>query len=114
MLEKELTRTATRKKRRILFKLPLPVVVVTNERPDIELTDEKTGDCELSELTSCADSMENIKNAQSRKFVRYVPLVGDIKSTGVGAKVAPFDVCSLLMHDRLLDTWSERKLLAKR
>ena len=82
------------------FKLPdggtiPPEVIVTNKRPDIVLIDEKTGDCELFELTSCADSMENIKNAQSRKSVRYAPLVGDIKSTGVEAKVTPFEVCAL-------------------
>ena len=82
------------------FKLPdggtiPPEIVVTNKRPDIVLVDEKTGDVELFELTSCADSLENIKNAQSRKSVRYALLVGDIKSTGVEAKATPFEVCAL-------------------
>ena len=84
------------------FKLPdggtstIPAeVIVHNKRPDIVLIDEKTGDCELFKLTNCADSMENIKNAQSRKSVRYAPLVGNIKWTSVEAKTTPFEARAL-------------------
>ena len=64
---------------------------VANKIPHIVLIDEETGDRELFELTSCAGSMENMKNAQSeQKSVRYALLVGDIKSIGVEAKVTPF------------------------
>ena len=73
-----------------------PEVVVTGQRPDIVLIDEKSGDFELFELTSCADDMENINKAQNRKSERYVQLQLDIKSTGVGCdEVKPFEVCAL-------------------
>ena len=49
-----------------------PEVAVTNQRLDIVMIDEKTGDFELFELTSCADDIANIANAQARKADRYV------------------------------------------
>ena len=48
-----------------------PELVVTNKKPDIVLIDEKSKKVELFELTSCADSVENISAAQTRKKIRY-------------------------------------------
>ena len=60
-----------------------PEILVTRRKPDVVLVDEKTGDVELYELTSCADKKENIKKAQTRKFVRYWAMVKDIEDTAV-------------------------------
>ena len=67
-----------------------PELVVTNQKPDIVLIEEKTNAIELFELTSCADSKENIKNAQARKKVRY-----EVLKSELNAKLQCFEVCAL-------------------
>ena len=67
-----------------------PELLVTNLRPDIVLIEEKTNAVELFELTSCADSRDNITNAQDRKQRRYRNL-----KTDLNAKLQCFEVCAL-------------------
>ena len=67
-----------------------PELVVTNQKPEIVLIEEKTNAVKLFELTSCADSKENIKNAQARKKVRY-----EVLKSELNAKLQCFEVCAL-------------------
>ena len=63
---------------------------MTNKKPDIVLIDEKSNKVELFELTSCADSVENISAAQIRKKIRYRELKDDMN-----ASLKCFEVCAL-------------------
>ena len=67
-----------------------PELVVTNKKPDIVLIDEKSNKVELFELTSCADSVENISAAPTRKKIRYRELKDDMN-----ASLKCFEVCAL-------------------
>ena len=67
-----------------------PELLVTLKKPDIVLIEEKTNKVELFELTSCADSMDNINGAQKRKKERYEILSKDLK-----ADLKCFEVCAL-------------------
>ena len=67
-----------------------PELVVTQKKPDIVLIEEKSNKVELFELTSCADSMENISAAQARKKIRYRELKEDLN-----ASLKCFEVCAL-------------------
>ena len=60
------------------------------------MIDVKSGDFELFELTSCADSIENINGAQSRKKERYRQMVIDINDIDeISCELKCFEVCAL-------------------
>ena len=67
-----------------------PELVVTNQKPDIVLIEEKTDNVELFELTSCTDSKYNIDLAHNLKRKRYEVLASQLK-----AGLQPFEVCAL-------------------
>ena len=73
-----------------------PEIFVTQKKPDIVMIDEKSGEIELFELTSCADKLENIANAQSRKYERYKELSSAINGLdNYSCKLSCFEVCAL-------------------